>query len=134
MDLNISEVVRECSSASDENRESFPAIVRKLMEAGIERYHADLVRSEKTFYLPNGQSETVPNKPVNGIPAQSFSPAGVEAAIRAIQQGTISYETFCEHVLAAGCVGYHVSIAGRRAVYYGRTGENYVEPFPGHNN
>ena len=38
---------------------AFPAIVGKLIEAGVERYHADLVRSEKTFYLPNGESETV---------------------------------------------------------------------------
>ena len=60
MDAAISHVVRGCSRASDENSESFPVVVGKLMEAGIERYHADLVRSEKTFYLPNGWSETVP--------------------------------------------------------------------------
>lgn len=29
-----------------------------------------------------------------------------------------------------GCVGYHVSLAGRRAVYYGRSGETHVEQFP----
>lgn len=130
MDSAVSHVVRECSRASDENSESFPAIVGRLIEAGIERYHADLVRSEKTFYLPNGESETVSNRAVAGVPAQAFSAEGIEAAIRAIQAGAISYKAFCERVVAAGCVGYHVSIAGRRAVYYGRTGDSFVEPFP----
>lgn len=134
MDVNVRNVVRECSRASDENRESFPVIVSKLIEAGVERYHADLVRSEKTFYLPNGDSETVSNEAVDVTPAMSFSAPGVEAAVRAIQAGAIPYRTFCERVLAAGCVGYHVSIAGRRAVYYGRAGDSHVEWFPGAGN
>ena len=134
MDAAISHVVRECSRASDENSESFPVIIGKLIEAGIERYHADLVRSEKTFYLPNGRSETVSNRAVGVTPALSFSAAGVEAAVRAVQTGTIAYKTFCERVLAAGCVGYHVSITGRRVVYYGRSGDSHVEWFPGGKN
>jgi uncharacterized protein YbcV (DUF1398 family) len=131
MDAAISHVVRECSRASDEDRENFAAIVGRLIEAGIERYHADLVRSEKTFYLPNGESETVPNRAIKVTPALSFSPAGVEAAVRAAQAGTIAYRTFCERALASGCVGYHVSIAGRRVIYYGRSGDSHVEWFPG---
>ena len=61
----------------------------------------------------------------------SFSATGVEAAVRAVQAGAIPYRTFCERVVAAGCVGYHVSIVGRRVVYYGRTGDSHVEWFPG---
>jgi uncharacterized protein YbcV (DUF1398 family) len=51
--------------------------------------------------------------------------------VRSIQAGKIDYKTFCERVMAAGCVGYFVSIAGARAVYYGRSGDSYVERFPG---
>lgn len=130
MDAAVSHVVRDCSRASDENRESFPVIVGRLIEAGIERYHADLVRSEKTFYLPNGASETVPSEVIDVKPATTFSAAGVEAAVRAAQAGTINYKTFCERVLVSGCVGYHVSIAGRRVTYYGRSGDSHVEWFP----
>jgi len=32
--------------------------------------------------------------------------------------------------MAAGCVGYFVQIAGRRALYFGRNGESHVELFP----
>ena len=130
MDTQVQAVVRECSKASAEERITFPEVVAKLNQAGIERYHADLVRSEKTYFLPDGSSEVVPNSTISPVPADTFSADGVEAAVRAIQSGLIQYKAFCERIAAAGCVGYMVSLAGRRAVYYGRTGETYVESFP----
>lgn len=123
--------VIECTAASDAERMSFPEVVDRLARAGIERYHADLVRAEKTYYLPGGASRVVPSKPTATRPAAAFSAAGVEAAVRAIQAQRIGYGEFCARITAAGCVGYTVSLAGRRAVYQGRTGETYVEPFPG---
>jgi uncharacterized protein YbcV (DUF1398 family) len=54
----------------------------------------------------------------------------VEQAVRATQRGEIRYREFCRRIAAAGCVGYFVSLAGRRAVYYGRTIDTYVERFP----
>ncbi len=68
--------------------------------------------------------------------AGAQAPAGetdlaLEWLLRAVQQGQIKYKTFCEQVMAAGCVGYIVSMAGRRVIYYGRTGDNHVEWFPG---
>jgi uncharacterized protein YbcV (DUF1398 family) len=126
----VKDVVVECTKGSAEERLSFPQVVMKLMAAGVERYHADLCRSERTYYMPDGSSEVVAAHDVAMPMAQEFSPAGVEAAVRAIQAGTIGYQEFCARIAAAGCVGYQVSLAGRRAVYYGRTGATYVEPFP----
>ena len=60
-----------------------------------------------------------------------FSAEGVEKAVRAIQRQEIAYRKFCRLIADAGCVGYFVSLAGRRAVYYGRTGDEHVEWFPG---
>jgi uncharacterized protein YbcV (DUF1398 family) len=109
---------------------TFPQVVAKLIEAGVESYHADLVRAEKTYYLPNGDSEVVAGAPLEAAPCKDFSADAVEAAVRAIQAGRIEYRDFCARIAAAGCIGYLVSIAGRRAIYYGRTAETYVEPFP----
>ena len=131
MNPSVRDAVLECTRASDEERITFPEVVKKLMDAGIERYHADLMRSEKTYYLPNGQSEVVPSHAVGIVPPQEFSAQGVDDAVRAVQAGKIRYKAFCERVAAAGCVGYFVSIAGKRAVYYGRTGDSHVERFPG---
>jgi len=131
MDNHIGDAMREASRASDEERISFPNVVKMLIEAGVERYHADLARAEKTYYLPSGEAEAVANQALAQAPAEAFSAEGVAAALRAIQGGTIQYREFCARIAAAGCVGYHVFIAGRRAVYYGRSGDLYTERFPG---
>ncbi|HXL99367.1 MAG TPA: DUF1398 family protein [Rhizomicrobium sp.] len=131
MDANTKAVIAECTTASDEERIPFPEVVAKLMQAGVERYHADLVRSERTHYMPGGETDVRAAHAVKTVPAKEFSAAGVDAAVRAIQARKIQYREFCERIAAAGCVGYLVSLAGRRAVYYGRTGECHVEMFPG---
>lgn len=131
MDSSIKSVMHEASRASDEERITFPEVVTKLVAAGVERYHADLTRAEKAYYLPNGETEVVPNHALAASPALAFSAEAVEAAVRAIQCGEIQYREFCARIAAAGCVGYHVFIAGKRAVYYGRTGDSHTEWFPG---
>lgn len=131
MEEAVREVVRACTLASDEEWVTFGEVVARLGAAGVERYHADLVRAEKVYYTPDGASEATPCRPVDGAFAEAFSAAGVESAVRAVQAGEIAYGAFCRRVAEAGCVGYHVSLAGRRVVYYGRTGDAHVEWFPG---
>jgi len=130
MDTQVKSAMEACSKASDESSLSFPQVVARLMDAGVEWYHADLLRSEKTYYLPDGKSHAVPNAALSHAPAHEFSPAGVENAIRAIQAQSITYKEFCERIGAAGCVGYFVSFPGRQAIYFGRSGASHVEPFP----
>jgi uncharacterized protein YbcV (DUF1398 family) len=130
MDARVKHVVREMSAASDEERITFPEVVNALMEVQIERYHADLVTGRKTYYLADGDFEDVEGRKFDGA-ALTFSGEGVEKAVRAIQRREIAYRKFCRQIADAGCVGYFVSLAGRRAVYYGRTGDEHVEWFPG---
>lgn len=124
-------ILKECSEASHQERITFGEVVGRLIAAGVERYHADLVRGETTYYMPDGRSHLVPTGAFDTRPADVFSPDGVLAAVRAIQAGRTKYLTFCRKIMEAGCVGYLVSMQGKRAVYYGRSGETYVEPFPG---
>jgi len=124
-------VMEECTRASHEERITFGEVVGRLIGAGVERYHADLVRGETTYFMPDGQSHRVTYSALDARPAGSFSAEGVLAAVRAIQAGKTQYLTFCREILEAGCVGYLVSMQGQRAVYYGRSGETYLEPFPG---
>jgi len=124
-------VIEECTRASHEERITFGEVVGRLIAAGVERYHVDLVRGESTYFMPDGQSHRVTYKTVDSRPADSFSAEGVLAAVRSIQAGRTKYLTFCRQIMEAGCVGYLVSMQGQRAVYYGRSGETYVEPFPG---
>ncbi|MBP2159917.1 MULTISPECIES: DUF1398 domain-containing protein [Asticcacaulis] len=130
MHPDIIAVLDECTSGSDQERLTFPEVVEKLMAAGIERYHTDLQRSEKIYYLPDGTSHLAPAHTIDEVPAAIFDAPSVDAAVRAIQAGDIKYIEFCRRILQAGCVAYVVSLAGRRAVYYGRTGETHIEHFP----
>jgi len=130
MDMNAIRVAEECTRLSDEEGTPFPEIVAALMGAGIEQYHADLLRSEKTYYMPDGTSHVVAGAAVKGVFAREFAGDDVQAAVRAAQAG-LPYSQFCTRIAAAGCTGYFVSMTGRRAVYFGRTGENLTEHFPG---
>jgi uncharacterized protein YbcV (DUF1398 family) len=130
MDERVTQVIQECVRGSDEGRMAFPEVIGMLSAAGIERYYADLQRAEKTFYMPSGESCIVGSEKISTRPPDVFDPAGVEAAIRAVQAKSIGYKEFCDRIAAAGCVGYLVSLPGRRAVYLGRGGDSFVEPFP----
>ena len=87
IDSQVKAVMVEATRASDEERATFPEVVKMLMGAGLERYHADLVRGERTYYLPNGKSEVVAGHAVGVAPAAEFSAKSVDAAVRAIQAG-----------------------------------------------
>jgi uncharacterized protein YbcV (DUF1398 family) len=130
-DAELETVLRDCTNGSDAERLSFPQVVGQLMAAGVERYRADLIRHEKTYYMPDGRSQVMNCALIPGEAALAFSAAGVDSAVRDIQAGRIAYREFCRRVMAAGCVDYIVSISGRRAVYFGRSGESHVEMFPG---
>ncbi|HUC16683.1 MAG TPA: DUF1398 family protein [Acetobacteraceae bacterium] len=130
MDTNAKNIVREMTRASNEERITFPEVVKALMAAGVERYHADLIAGHKTYHMPDDSFEIVPSHKTSAT-AQTFSAESVQKALHAIQGKEIGYREFCERIAAAGCVGYFVSLAGRRAVYYGRALDTYVEWFPG---
>lgn len=130
MNSLVTRVMEECSKASDASTLTFPQVVGKLMDAGVEWYHADLLRSEKTYYMPDGKSHTVSNAAISRAPAKQFSATAIDAAVRSIQAQSIDYKEFCECIGAAGCIGYFVSFPGQRAIYFGRTGESHIEPFP----
>ena len=110
---------------------TFGEVVKNLVAAGIERYHTDLVRGEQTYYLPNGESEVVKGDAVAITPARDFSATGVDAAVKAIQGGKIQYRSSASASRrpAASAIWSQSPASGR--TYYGRTGDSYVEWFPG---
>jgi hypothetical protein len=63
MDARVTDAVREMTKASDEERITFPEVVKALMDVQVdvqvERYHADLVTGRKTYYLADGDFEDV---------------------------------------------------------------------------
>ena len=130
MEAKQIEVMQECARESLNGTMTFPVVVAKLAAAGVERYHADYSRNEVTYYLADGDSAVVETPHESAETANLFSPKAVEAAVRRSQRGEHTYRDFVRETKAAGCVGYFVQIAGRRAIYFGRRGECHVELFP----
>jgi uncharacterized protein YbcV (DUF1398 family) len=124
--LTIHETVR----GSLTGEMTFPQIVGRLSDIGVERYHADYSRGEITYYAAGGDSVVVTVPWGSFATGKEFSASQVEAAIRQSQRGEHTYTEFVQKTMAAGCVGYFVQFAGRKALYFGRLGEVHVEPFP----
>ncbi len=130
MNTDQAMVILETVRGTHTGSMTFPDIVSRLRDIGVERYHADYSRQEKTFYFADGSSLVV-TIPWGSFPmAREFSVNDVEVAVRQSQRSEHTYADFLRKTMAAGCVGYFVQISGRRAIYFGRNGETHVEMFP----
>src|SRR5579883_608265 len=109
----------------------FPQVVARRAGAGVTSYTADRVALRNTYYgpdretfdeaLPLGDSPTV---------APGFDAQAVSASVKAIQRGEVGYAEFLRRIMRAGCSHYEVFFLGRKAMYFGRDGAFYTEPFP----
>ena len=108
----------------------FPAVVQKLAGAGVHAYTADLITLRSTYYGAGRESfdEPMPLEP--GPIAGRFDKDSLAASVRAIQRREIGYGEFLRQIMKAGCASYRVFIDGRKAMYFGRDGDFYTEPFP----
>ncbi len=122
--------IEECMTASFADT-PFPAIIRRLAGAGVRSYTADLVRLRNTYYGADREAHDEA-LPLRGSPAitAAFDATRVAASVKGIQRGEIGYDEFLRRIMGAGCSRYEVFIEGRKAMYFGRDGEFYTEPFP----
>ncbi|MCX6108083.1 MAG: DUF1398 family protein [Proteobacteria bacterium] len=109
---------------------TFPQVVAKLLGLGVESYRADLICKTSTYYMPNGAHAVAIHPPHDYIVAVEFDGPAVKAAISSIQQGKVSYVEFMHLISRAGVTNYMVYLTGKKAVYYGRSGESHMEHFP----
>lgn len=125
------DVIEQCAALSMAGRISFGDVVGRLIQAGIERYHADYSRMENTYYAPSDASYVVPMKHEPMPIAEEFRGEAVATAVAQAQCGEIMYPQFLKRTMEAGCVGYFVQISGKQVQYFGRNGEVHTEWFPG---
>ena len=122
--------VQETTRESLAGNMTFPEVVQKLAAIGVESYRVDLIRNEKTVFMPNGES-IVEKLEYEGVsPATSFSFEGVQVAVKRIQAKEIDYQEFLRQIMAAGTTFYMVYLNGKKVVYFGRNGEMNIEGFP----
>ena len=124
-------ILRECETLAFQNKLSFREAAKRLSQAHVERYCADLVRLEKFYYAAGSQTHTE-KIPLTKAPriGRLFLTDAVKAAVRDVQQGRLDYPEFLRAIMRAGVVYYDVFVRGRRVIYTGRDGDFHVENFP----
>jgi uncharacterized protein YbcV (DUF1398 family) len=125
------QAIRETLAESHEGKLVFPEVVRRMLEAGVESYFVDFLRSEDVVYLNDGTTLIEKMHLSHDPIATEFSKPAIVAAIRAAQRDEIRYPEFVRQSVAAGVVGYWAFLTGKKVIYFGRKGEFHVEKFPG---
>lgn len=111
---------------------SFPEVVVQLLAAGVEYYHVDYVRLQKTFYSADGDVVVTPIN-YEGLPAVApeFCTEGLRANILDSQRNGQHYRDFTRRAMESGVQGYYAFLRGKRVTYFGRQGDQHTEWFPG---
>ena len=124
------QVIHELAIATQQGKMTFPQVVKGLLEVGVESYFVDFGARQKTHYLTDGTTHTVPMILDPGPIAAEFDSAGLVAAIRGAQADTVRYPEFVKRSTAAGVIGYWAFLTGKRVIYFGRKGGQHIEEFP----
>src|ERR1700722_7449479 len=127
--MNI-KVAEECTRLSDEEKITFPKVVARLDKAGIESYVAKLLVPNKIYYAGNEAHEVPVNIKAELKIAAAFNQDSIVQALRASQEKKIGYQEFLKKIMDAGVTFYIVFIQRRKAIYFGRNGEQHIEQFP----
>jgi uncharacterized protein YbcV (DUF1398 family) len=124
------QVIHELAIATQQGKLTFPQVLKGLLEVGVESYLVDFAAKQKTHYLADGTTHTVPMILAPGPIAAEFDSAALIAAIRGAQADTVRYPEFVKRSTAAGVIGYWAFLTGKRVIYFGREGEQHIEEFP----
>jgi uncharacterized protein YbcV (DUF1398 family) len=126
------EIVAEAARATLDGSIPFPEVVRRLMETGVEYYHVDYVALRMRFYSAGGEIVTTPLA-YEGLPAVAadFDAAGLRAVILDSQRHGQHFRDFTRRAMQAGVQGYFAFLRGQRVTYWGRSGDQHTEWFPG---
>ncbi len=127
-----SKMILEAARGTLDGTMSFPEVVGKLLVAGVEYYHVDYVGLRKTFYSAEGDVVVTTINYENLPPvAPEFDAAALRANILDSQRHNQPYREFTRRAMAGGVQGYIAFLRGKRVTYWGRTGDQHTEWFPG---
>ena len=124
------QVIHELAIATQQGKMTFPQVVKGLLEVGVESYLVDFAAKQKTHYLTDGTTHTVPMILDPAPIAAEFNGSDLVAAIRGAQADTVRYPEFVKRSTAAGVIGYWALLTGKRVIYFGRKGGQHIEEFP----
>lgn len=130
MSPNTKAEIEKCAHESHEGLLTFPEVLGRLVEVGVESYCVDYRNQSTIYHLSSNEAVSVSmTMPAIAI-SNSFNQEAVVLAICGAQSDAVRYPEFLKLTMSAGCVGYIVWITGKHVSYFGRRGEVHVEHFP----
>ena len=91
MDAQLMAVAQNCLDAAYDGTMAFPDIVGTLIRSGFEGYMVDYRRDTTTYFLPDGDSVALENRPSDETVAAAFDAAGIAAQVRWAQANPPDY-------------------------------------------
>lgn len=110
---------------------SYPEIVRKLIDLGVQSYTVDAASDLTVFRFSDGVTIARFTGKVLRVPTDDLDVSEVKKAIVANQKGESDYHGFMDHIARAGVRSYEATLVGdnKRVEYFG-TGDSHVEKIP----
>ncbi len=126
------QTIATAAQASLDGAQTFPEIVRSLLEAGVEYYHVDYATRRMTYYGAEGARVSVAIT-FAGLPpiGANFQADPLKAAILDSQRNGQKFSEFSRRAMQAGVQAYYAFLRGQRVTYLGRQGDQHIEWFPG---
>ena len=124
------QVIHELAMATQQGKMTFSEVVKGLLEVGVESYLVNFATMQKTHFLSDGATHMVPMILDHGPVAAEFDSGAIVAALSDAQADVIRYPEFVKRVVSAGVIGYWAFLTGKKVIYLGRKGEQYIREFP----
>lgn len=109
----------------------FPYLAEVLRQAGVIKNRWTLPSCQSVFVMSNGSVIQQGDPLVTGMhEIPKFNREALVRAIRIDQEGQSTFPEFLKAAWQAGVIGYDVDFISRVVIYYGVTGESYLEEYP----
>ncbi|KAB1860054.1 DUF1398 domain-containing protein [Acinetobacter tandoii] len=109
----------------------FPYLAEALREAGV-TINEWILPCCQSLYQTNSGAVIFPHPSLitTATDIPTFNQDLLIQALRADQAGHTSFPEFLQAIWSAGIIRYTVNLEARYVVYYGSSGESYMEKYP----
>jgi uncharacterized protein YbcV (DUF1398 family) len=109
----------------------FPVLAEVLRQAGVQMNRWSLPSCQSVYLMKEGSVVQQGAPLLTGVQEiPKFDRDALMSALRTDQEGRSTFPEFLQAVWKAGVIGYDADFIGRKVIYYGATGESYMEEYP----
>jgi uncharacterized protein YbcV (DUF1398 family) len=108
---------------------TFPEVVRRLLDAGVESYFCDLAIRQETFYMRDLKTPVQKMTPPTAFVAEEFLVSGAHCSDSWRSGRHHSLSRIFQALRRCRVIAYWAFLTGRKVMYFGRRGEIHVEEF-----